>query len=61
MAVRDTNDYGKTVVERDRILHDLATHEPMLRSGAMAEIDTRTPLHDVVTAIERVAAHVSGG
>lgn len=59
VAVRDTNDYGKTVAERDRILHDLAC-EPMLRAGATAEIDTRAPLHDVVTAIERVAAQVSG-
>jgi len=55
VAARETNDYGKSHVQRDRILHDLATVEPLLRTGATAEIDTRAPLDDVVDALERIA------
>jgi dephospho-CoA kinase len=52
---RESNDFGKTDAERDLILHDLATVEPLLRAGATAEIDTRAPLDDVVAALERIA------
>jgi hypothetical protein len=55
VAVRENNDYGKSHVQRDRILHDLASVEPLLRAGATAEIDTRAPLGDVVDALERIA------
>ena len=55
VAARATNDYGKSHVQRVRILHDLATVEPLLRTGATAEIDTRAPLDDVVDALERTA------
>jgi dephospho-CoA kinase len=55
---RESNDFGKTDAERDLILHDLATVEPLLRSGATAEIDTRAPLDDVVAALERIAGIV---
>jgi hypothetical protein len=41
--------------ERERIRNDLANVEPLLRSGATAEIDTRTPLDEVVDALERIA------
>jgi hypothetical protein len=43
VAVRETNDFGKTDSEPDRILSDLAAVEPLLRRGATAEIDTRAP------------------
>jgi broad-specificity NMP kinase len=59
VAGRDTNDYGKTTEQRELILHDLATVEPLLRAGATVEIDTRGPLADVVDALERVAGTVS--
>lgn len=55
VATRTANDFGKTDVERERILHDLATVEPLLRAGATAEIDTRAPLAEVADALERVA------
>lgn len=55
IAVRDTNDFGKNDAERERILQDLATVEPLLRAGATAEIDTRAPLEEVVGELERIA------
>jgi dephospho-CoA kinase len=55
VATRETNDFGKSDCERDRIQYDLATFEPLLRAGATAEIDTRAPLVDVVDALERIA------
>ena len=56
VAVRSTNDFGKTDAERDRIISDLAAVEPILRGGATAEIDTRAPLAEVVDALERIAS-----
>jgi len=56
IAVRETNDFGKTAAERERILADLETVEPLLRRGATDEIDTQAPLGDVVDALERIAS-----
>jgi hypothetical protein len=53
--MRETNDFGKSDDERDRILYGLAAFEPLLRAGATAEIDTRAPLDKVVDALERIA------
>lgn len=55
VATRDTNDFGKTAAERERILKDLTVVEPLLRAGATAEIDTRAPLDEVVDRLERIA------
>lgn len=55
VAGRDSSDYGKTDEERDFILEDLATVEPLLRAGATAEIDTRSPLAEVADELERIA------
>src|SRR5207248_2516264 len=55
IASRATNDYGKTEAERDLILRDMATTEPVLRAGATEEIDTRAPLGEVADALERIA------
>jgi dephospho-CoA kinase len=52
---RETNDYGKTDRERDLIARDVATVEPLLRSGATAEIDTRRPLDEVADELESIA------
>jgi dephospho-CoA kinase len=57
VASRETNTFGKTDAERDRILRDLRTVEPLLRAGATAEIDTRAPLEQVVDELERIAVH----
>ena len=61
VAGRDTNDYGKTDAERDLIVEDLTTVEPLLRAGATAEIDTRLPLGAVVDALEGIAAESGRG
>jgi dephospho-CoA kinase len=55
IAGRKSNDFGKTDAERELILSDLATFEPLLRGGATAEIDTRAPLAEVADALERIA------
>ena len=43
VAGRESNVFGKCHVERERILDDLVSVEPLLRAGATAEIDTRAP------------------
>jgi dephospho-CoA kinase len=48
IAGRDSNPFGKTAEERDRIVADTAEIEPLLRSSATVEIDTRRPLAEVV-------------
>jgi len=55
---RETNAFGNRDVERDRILHDLANVEPLLRAAATTEIDTRAPLDEVVDALEAIAGSV---
>lgn len=55
IARRDTNPFGKTAEERDRVLADTADVEPRLRSSATVEIDTRTPLADVVDQLAALA------
>jgi len=55
---RDSNAFGKRDAERERILDDLTTVEPLLRAGATAEIDTRAALDEVVDALERIADSV---
>jgi dephospho-CoA kinase len=59
VATRVNNDFGKTEEQRDQILEDTATYEPLLRAGATAEIDTRAPLDEVVDALERIAGSTS--
>ena len=56
VAERDSNDFGKNEEERARIVRDVETVEPLLRAGATAEIDTRAPLSEVVTELERIAS-----
>jgi dephospho-CoA kinase len=56
VAARESNDFGKSDEERARIAQDLETFEPLLRAGATAEIDTRAPLDEVVSELERIAA-----
>ncbi len=60
VAVRKTNDFGKSDAERDRIVQDLTTFEPLLRATSTAEIDTRAPLHEVVDALEHIASTLTG-
>jgi dephospho-CoA kinase len=55
IAARDTNPFGKTAGERDRIVADTAEVEPLLRSSATVEIDTRKPLTEVVDQLAALA------
>ena len=55
VATRDSNPFGSTEAERDKIANDLAVFEPLLRAGATVEIDTRRSLDDVVDELESIA------
>jgi dephospho-CoA kinase len=55
VATRESNPFGNTEAEREKIAQDLATYEPRLRAGATAEIDSRRPLADVVDELESIA------
>ena len=55
IASRDTNPFGKTAEERDRIVADTAEVEPLLRSSATVEIDTQKPLAEVVDHLAALA------
>ena len=54
IATRTGNPFGKNAAERERILNDLATVEPVLRRTATVEISTDRPLRDVVDEVEAV-------
>ncbi|WP_218133561.1 AAA family ATPase [Paenibacillus sp. CF095] len=56
---RKTNEYGKTVEQREEIIQYVASVEPLLRAGATVEIDTRKPLDEVVTELELIANSIS--
>lgn len=55
IARRDTNPFGKTAGERDRIVADTAEVEPLLRASATVEIDTRQPLVAVADQLAALA------
>lgn len=48
LATRTTNDYGKSLEERDLVLHHLAEVEPLLRATCTHEVDASQPLDVVV-------------
>ena len=56
IAERTPTAFGTTAAERDRILADLRTVEPLLRATSTHEIDARRPLADVVHELEAIAA-----
>jgi adenylate kinase family enzyme len=60
LASRATNAFGKDPAERERILEDLAAVEPLLRTTATAELDTRRPMSEVLDAIEDLARRLGG-
>ncbi|MNP86499.1 hypothetical protein D3C76_1867770 [compost metagenome] len=59
VAFHKTNNYGKTVEQREEIMQNVATVEPLLRAGATVEIDTRKPLDEVITELELIANSTS--
>lgn len=58
---RTTNQFGKDPAERDRILRDLRTVEPLLRAPATVEISTDGSPSEVADALEGVAAEIATG
>jgi shikimate kinase len=59
IRTRDTNDYGKSPHERQRILHHLETIEPLLRSSATVELDASRPLSVVTDDLAAVGEAVA--
>lgn len=55
VATRDTNDFGKSAAERALVSDDIREVEPLLRTGATAEIDTRLPVTEVADRLESIA------
>ncbi|YAL83981.1 AAA family ATPase [Dermacoccaceae bacterium W4C1] len=55
LAVRSTNPCGTTPAERAKVQRDLESIEPLLRSIADAEIDTRTPIPHIADTMEDLA------
>jgi dephospho-CoA kinase len=55
IATRRTNPFGKTARERQRILDDLETVEPLLRATATIEINTTLPVVEVAGKLEALA------
>jgi broad-specificity NMP kinase len=52
---RTTNDWGKAREERELILHQLETVEPLLRAGCTHELDASRPLTEVVADLVTIA------
>jgi shikimate kinase len=52
IATRATNPFGKDPTERERVLADIATVEPLLRRTATVVISTEAPVEDVADAVE---------
>ncbi|MGV9387336.1 AAA family ATPase [Nonomuraea sp. NPDC003707] len=61
IAARETNPFGKTLDERERIIKDTAEVEPLLRASATMEIDTRQPLTDTVSQLRDLIGPVGTG
>jgi shikimate kinase len=60
IAVRATNDYGKSSEERDSILHHLAEVEPLLRAICTHEVDATQPLDVVVEQLVAIGHDADG-
>jgi dephospho-CoA kinase len=56
IATRDTNNYGKNPLERQKILEHLEFVEPLLRATASVEIDASKPLSEVADEVVAIGA-----
>lgn len=61
IATRETNPFGKTHDERERIIKDTVEVEPLLRPSATMEIDTRQPLTETVSQLRDLMGQVKTG
>ncbi|MET7510371.1 ATP-binding protein [Streptomyces albidoflavus] len=59
LASRTTNPFGRSAEERERIVADTAEAEPLLRSSATVEVDTRAAVAEVVGKSARLAGSPS--
>jgi hypothetical protein len=60
LATRTTNAYGKHPNERAQVLEYVRTVEPLLRRGACLEVDTRSPVAQVIaTIVQHVLAEAT--
>jgi dephospho-CoA kinase len=55
IETRDTNNYGKNLLERQKILEHLEFIEPLLRATANAEIDASKSLSEVADELVTIA------
>ena len=55
---RTTNDFGKTIEERERIISDIRDVEPLLRATCTHEIDATQSIADVVAELIAIGEHV---
>ena len=55
IEARTTNEYGKHPAERDDVLRNVATVEPLLRATCTHEIDATLPVNDVVRQLMAIA------
>ncbi len=55
LAHRATNDWGKSPEERELILRQLETVEPLLRAGCTHELDATRPLAEVVADLVAIS------
>jgi dephospho-CoA kinase len=55
IAARTTNNYGKAPAERELILHQIKTVEPLLRAGCTHELDASQPLDEVVADLIEIS------
>jgi RNase adaptor protein for sRNA GlmZ degradation len=60
IETRTTNPYGKSALQRDVVLRELAEVEPRLRRTCTHEIDATQPLADVVNRLADLACEASG-
>jgi thymidylate kinase len=54
ISSRTTNEYGKSLEERELILTHLREVEPLLRATCTHEIDATRPLEDVVELLVEI-------
>jgi len=55
LAARTNNPYGKSAQDVAEVLHFKSTIEPLLRRGATHEVDTNTPIEEVVARVLEIA------
>ena len=59
IGLRTTNDYGKSLDERERIVSDISKVEPLLRATCTHEIDATRSVGDVVVELLAIADNIA--